>query len=390
MNLKPAFKKYSVPFLAFVVFIVLFILIIILVTLYQKNTLLTNNVKQADSENKIFTEELTNLKKDDQLIINQKLLEEINNIKSTYKKAVIVYEKLLDSKTKIKDSNKLEVLFAQILAQLGETNYSSASSTIAILDKSISEEVQKSLASTIIPESIKKEKTPPSSGYRRQSVSVNGVSFLVDIISADLNNTKVVIDTASDSTCTDNCPVKPLAEYVSRSGAFAGVNGSYFCPDTYPDCASKKNSFDLLVMNKNKVYFNSDNNVYSTNPAAIFSGNSARFVRQTLEWGRDTSVDAVISNYPLLILGNQIVFNGDEMAKHNSKGNRGFIGASGNLVYIGVVHNATVLESAQVLHALGINDALNLDDGGSTALWSNGYKVGPGRNLPNAVLLIKK
>lgn len=33
--------------------------------------------------------------------------------------------------------------------------------------------------------------------------------------------------------------------------------------------------------------------------AAIFSG-SARFVGQTSEWGRDTGVDGVIANYPLL------------------------------------------------------------------------------------------
>lgn len=89
---------------------------------------------------------------------------------------------------------------------------------------------------------------------------------MVDIIATDLNSTKVIVDTASDGTCTNDCPVLPLATYVSRNGAFAGVNGTYFFPDTYPDCASKKNTFDVLVMNKNKVYFNSDNNAYSTVP----------------------------------------------------------------------------------------------------------------------------
>lgn len=66
------------------------------------------------------------------------------------------------------------------------------------------------------------------------------------------------------------------------------------------------------------------------------------------------------------------------------------MGAGGNMVYIGVVHNATVAESARALHAMGIQNALNLDDGGSTALWSGGYKVGPGRDIPNAVLLVRK
>jgi hypothetical protein len=143
-------------------------------------------------------------------------------------------------------------------------------------------------------------------------------------------------------------------------------------------------------MNKNKRYFNSDNNVYSTVPAAIFYGNTARFVTQSLEWGRDTGVDAVIANQPLLILNRQIRFTGGDDPKQGSKGNRSFIANTGNTVYIGVVRNATVAESAQVLNVLGIDNALNLDDGGSTALWFGGYKAGPGRNLPNAVLLVRK
>ncbi|MCL4385616.1 MAG: phosphodiester glycosidase family protein [Cyanobacteria bacterium] len=39
---------------------------------------------------------------------------------------------------------------------------------------------------------------------------------------------------------------------------------------------------------------------------------------------------------------------------------------------------------------LGLQNAINLDDGGSTALWYGGYKAGPGRNLPNVVLFLKK
>ena len=128
------------------------------------------------------------------------------------------------------------------------------------------------LAQPAIPANVPEIVEAPSSGYRRQKVTVGDVSFLVDIVSADLGSTRVIVDTASDGTCANDCPVLPLATYVSRSGAYAGVNGTYFCPETYPSCVDKKNSFDVLVMNKNKVYFNSDNNVYSTVPVAIFSG----------------------------------------------------------------------------------------------------------------------
>ena len=62
----------------------------------------------------------------------------------------------------------------------------------------------------------------------------------------------------------------------------------------------------------------------------------------------------------------------------------------GQTVFIGVVHSATVAESARVLKTLGMENAMNLDNGGSTALWSGGYKVGPGRNLPNVILFVRK
>ena len=42
------------------------------------------------------------------------------------------------------------------------------------------------------------------------------------------------------------------------------------------------------------------------------------------------------------------------------------------------------------MQSLGARDALNLDGGGSAALWIAGsFKVGPGRQLPNAIVLTK-
>lgn len=232
--------------------------------------------------------------------------------------------------------------------------------------------------------------TPPGSGYSVQSVQSEKGTFRVAIVAADLGSTRVIVDTASDSTCTSDCPVLSLGEYASRNGAYAGVNGSYFCPADYASCADKKNSFDTLLMNKNKVYFNSDNNVFSTVPAVIFGYGTIRFVGQSLEWGRDTSADSVIANYPMLVQGGNIAYSGSGDGKLTSKGGRSFVGNKGNTVYIGVVFSATVKESAHTLKAMGLENALNLDNGGSTALWSGGYKVGPGRGLPNAILFIQR
>jgi len=83
-------------------------------------------------------------------------------------------------------------------------------------------------------------------------------------------------------------------------------------------------------------------------------------------------------------------FGGDGDPKKGSKGSRPFVGNKGNTVYIGIVYSATVAEGAHALKALGLDNAMNLDSGGSTALWSGGYKAGPGRNIPNAIVFVRK
>ncbi len=333
---------------------------------------------------------MTDFKNQDQVKRNETLEKEITDINVTYKEAVLDYEKILKLREKKVKTEILEKDFAQTLILLSQRKYEDAQNLLSDLNKKINEDEEKLAASFKIPESVIENNTPPAAGYRQQKVQTDIGAFLVDIISADLNTTRVIVDTASESDCANDCPTLPLSDYIARNGAFAGVNGSYFCPATYPSCVGKTNSFDTLLMNKNKKYFNSENNVYSTIPAVIFYGNTARFVTQSLEWGRDTGVDAVLANQPLLLLNHEVKFGGNDDPKQDSRGNRSFVGTGGNTVYLGVVHGATVAESARVLAVLGLDNALNLDDGGSTALWYGGYKVGPGRNIPNALLLIRK
>jgi Phosphodiester glycosidase len=335
------------------------------------------------------TDELEDLRSVDQFKRNEELQARITNIEKTYEKAVKVYENLLGLKESVKSTAPLDKLFAQALTQLSDQNYASAAATLAKLDTDITTEKAKIASTFTIPDNVPAQTAPPGSGYRRQRVDSPVGSYLVDIVSADLGSTRVVVDTASEGDCKDNCPVASLGTFVSRSGAFAGINGPYFCPAAYPGCAGKTNSFDTLLMNKNKKYFNSDNNVYSTVPAVIFSGGSARYVTQSSQWGRDTGANSVIASQPLLMLGGKRIFGGDGEPKRAGKGSRSFIGSTGSTVYIGVVHNASVAEVAHVLETMGIQNALNLDSGGSTALWSGRYIVGPGRDTPFGILFVR-
>lgn len=385
-------KSADFKLLIIILSILAFFIIYHLARVSNLNNKLNNKIESLMNENssleakiKNINFELTKLKNQDQYKINQDLKKKIKDIEDSYKSALLSYERILDLRSQKVKTINLENQFAKILNYLSILNYSSASAELKLLLENIKREKDNLLAvqaTSFIDTPV--NNTAPHSGFSQQKVSTEKGEFLISIIAADLNSTRVIVDTASDSDCRDNCPVLPLATYVARNGGFAGINGSYFCPSDYPSCAGKMNSFDTLLMNKNKVYFNSENNIYSNVPLVFFTGNTMGVRSRSSDWGRDTGVDSVIAMQTLL------VSNGNPTSAIGEKGAKTFIGSKGNTVYIGVVYNASFQEAGFVLKTLGIENALNLDQGGSTALWYEGYKAGPGRNLPNAIVLVRK
>lgn len=374
-----------------------------------KVSLLLSEKEKLNNQLLMTNKSYQELKNQDQLKINQQLKADVERINKNYKGSVEAYQKIQDLKAQKQKTDEMESLYVNVVKSLADLNYASAEPQLADLNgqiKKSSDELAAAQAAAAAaaqaaaakvaqaagapPPPATTSNTPPGSGYSFQSVKAEIGTYSVSIVAADLGSTRVIVDTASDGDCRDNCPVMSVGDYAARSGAFAAINGSYFCPASYPSCAGKTNSFDTLVMNKNKKYINSDNNVYSNVPVAVFGSGYARFIGASSGWGRDTGVDGVIANQPLLLSGGNIAFGGGSDPKQGSKGARSFIGSRGSTVYIGVVYNATVAEVAYVLKALGLDNALNLDSGGSTALWSGGYKVGPGRNIPNAVLFVRR
>jgi len=70
-------------------------------------------------------------------------------------------------------------------------------------------------------------------------------------------------------------------------------------------------------------------------------------------------------------------------------GTRSVVGttAAGD-VMLAVIGGATITQAASVMQVLGAADAMNLDDNGSTGLVCGGrYLIGPGRQVPNALVL---
>ena len=351
----------------------------------NKNTSLYKQLKTVDFE-------LKELKNQDQYKINEGLKKDIKNTETACKDSLGIYNRITDLRAQSVKTADLDKQFAKVLDNLSKLNYTSASADLKTLTVDIvkQEESLKAIAGSVGQQTTQQlanvpiNNSAPGSGYSQQKVSTGNGDFIVSVAAADLNSTRVIVDTASDGDCRDNCPALPLATYVSRSGGFAGINGSYFCPPDYPSCAGKINSFDTLLMNKNKVYFNSSNNVYSNVPLVYFTGNTMGVRGRSSDWGRDTGVDSVIAMQVLLVSG------GSPTGADGGKAARTFIGTKSSMVYIGIVYGASFSDAGAVLKTMGIENALGLDQGGSTALWYGGYKAGPGRNIPNAIVLVRK
>lgn len=234
---------------------------------------------------------------------------------------------------------------------------------------------------------------PPaaSTGYSYTTVTTEKGTHGVHLLKVPLNSVRVKTAASTSDNCKDNCPTKALHEYVNDNGAFAGMNGTYFCPPDYSSCGGKVNSYDYGFYHSSKgKWINKDALGWSATGLFTFKGNSYDFYKKSTEYGGG-SVDAGISNYPSLVKNSEVIIkDGDLTSYQKIRGTRGAIGAGGENLYLAVIYNATVEEAAYVMRALGTKHALNLDGGGSTAMYVDGrYVVGPGRSLPNAILLVR-
>ncbi len=231
-----------------------------------------------------------------------------------------------------------------------------------------------------------------ASGYSYQIIQTERGSFGAHVIKLPLNEIKVKTVSASSGSCSNDCDTKSLADYVKDSGGFAGMNGSYFCPPDYASCDGKVNSFDFALYDSNDgKWEHKDALTWFKTGLMTFNGNSPSFYKETSDYGGG-GVTAGISNYPSLIKDGNIVVNEDELTSFQKdiKGPRGVIGVGGENLYLAIINGATVIDAAYVIRSLGAKHALNLDGGGSSAMYINGkYIVGPGRSLPNAIVLTK-
>lgn len=235
---------------------------------------------------------------------------------------------------------------------------------------------------------------PPGSGVSTINVATDKGTFSATVLSLDIGSTKVITDSANDSDCGGNCLVSNLQSFVTKNGGFAGVNGTYFCPATYAECAGKTNSFDFPIYNSRLNHWINGGNLFWNSRAMVyFDGGGAHYLQNANSFSG--SPTAGIVNFPGLVDNGSVQIDDNQSGlsdKQRAVGTKVGIGIRGSSnVMVVIAKNVNMQQFAYVFKSLGATGALNLDTGGSTALYYGGrYVYGPGRDLPNAIIFASK
>jgi exopolysaccharide biosynthesis protein len=239
------------------------------------------------------------------------------------------------------------------------------------------------------------------SKYEHKKITTKNGTFTVDIVTIDLSNPKlkIITDTADTYNCKTNCQAKSLSQYVIKNNGFAGINGTYFDTD-----ASKKNYYFFPVYNSNSNTLINDDQLkyWTTGPIMAFDQNNKFYYFKdsrdfkSVEYFEETykvKMQAAIGNKPRLIENkmNLLIDWDIDPKQRDGKYMRNAIGYKDNKIYLVVAKNSTIPDLANIMQTLDVDYALNLDGGYSAALWYNDeYMVGPGRNIPNAIIFSEK
>lgn len=235
---------------------------------------------------------------------------------------------------------------------------------------------------------------PPGAGYSSITVATEKGNFSASVLSIDLNGARMVTDTGNDSDCTSGCTVLSLQDYVNRNGGFAGVNGTYFCPaePAYSSCGAS-NNYDFPVWNTRLGHWVNGGNLFWNDRAIFYTdGSGAHYLQNANSFSG--GLNAGVVNYPGLVNDGQVQIDDNQSGlsdKQKAVGTKMGIGLRDSKnVMIVIGRNVTMQQFAYIFKALGAKGALNLDVGGSTALYYNGkYLAGPGRGLPNAIIFAR-
>lgn len=209
---------------------------------------------------------------------------------------------------------------------------------------------------------------------------------------------KFTLETISTNTkdCGMSCTAQTLKQFVKQRKGIAGINGTYFCVS----CGIADYSFlSPLFHSGVKKMINEYKLPFHNGPLLIVTKNgSYHYFHRSIDFGwtqeefeeeTGKKIIAGISNYPAL-LENDIIMIHDEPLESSmvTRRIRSAVGYNDRFLSFVTVESATVEDVAYMMKKIGNTYALNMDGGTSTALFLSGlYKSGPGRLLPNALII---
>lgn len=244
------------------------------------------------------------------------------------------------------------------------------------------------------------------SSYDYKIITTERGNFKVDVVRIDLKNPNLeILSLAAADTCSGvSCAADTLASYVFKNKAFAGVNGSYFCASA--GCGKANYYFFPVYDSLTGIMVNEDQLKYwTTGPIIAFDTNNKFYYFKDsrdfksvadFEQSQGVKLQAALGNKPRLVENKMNVLidwdldNGQKTGKYwrNAIGYKDDVTSPGHgELYLVIARQATVDDLAVIMKAMGMDYAINLDGGSSSALIYNGeYMVGPGRNIPNAIV----
>lgn len=241
--------------------------------------------------------------------------------------------------------------------------------------------------------------------YESKTISVNNESFDVLLATLPKNSYEMKTLTGQNNDCDHDCVAKPLADYVNSVGGVVGIHGSYFCPPDYSACSDKTYSYVSPFYNSQSgIMVNEYKMPFHEGPMVTYDASGQyKLFHRPLEIGWTageyqtkfgSSLRAALSNYPSIIENGVRVLESEPTlspALRDNKSPRGVLGWDDTNMYVLIVKRGTLPDVASLAQKIGMKNAINLDGGGTTAMYVKGsYVIGPGRLLPNAIVFVKK
>ena len=197
-----------------------------------------------------------------------------------------------------------------------------------------------------------------------------------------------------------------LKSLVNSVWGVAGINGAYFSPRDYTGMPDATNT--VRIMNGDGYSYSRYFPDTGINGIFWFLSDSSPILVQNNIYGEKAlrtnynswmilEIESGIANFPILLAGKRNLLPiYDSLwlitAKMKVKGTKSFIcRTKSNDIKMGTLGSISMMDVPDFIKKFGCIDAINLDNGGSLALFDTGkYVVGPGRNIMDAFVIVKK